>query len=238
MNLITLLIIFDMLVIIYQVLIEVFTILYRINGINVDISRFQVVSLLTGTGFTTNESESMLITKNRRKLTRRIMFFSYIFNISIVSTFVSIFSLTANTSKEDIPICIGLTLFIIIFLILFYKTNIRKSVIDKIVIDLVNKRKTKKENFVFIYDTFGNKVIAEIELTKLKRSMKNKTIEEIQLSQKYHISLLVIKRKEQIISEIKPTTMLEEGDTVIVFGRVRDIKNAFIKEIEKIVQKV
>ncbi len=238
MNLITLLIIFDMLVIIYQVLIEVFTILYRINGINVDISRFQVVSLLTGTGFTTNESESMLITKNRRKLTRRIMFFSYIFNISIVSTFVSIFSLTANTSKEDIPICIGLTLFIIIFLILFYKTNIRKSVIDKIVIDLVNKRKTKKENFVFIYDTFGNKVIAEIELTKLKRSMKNKTIEEMQLSQKYHISLLVIKRKEQIISEIKPTTMLEEGDTVIVFGRVRDIKNAFIKEIEKIVQKV
>lgn len=238
MNLITLLIIFDMLVIIYQVLIEVFTILYRINGINVDISRFQVVSLLTGTGFTTNESESMLITKNRRKLTRRIMFFSYIFNISIVSTFVSIFSLTANTSKEDIPICIGLTLFIIIFLILFYKTNIRKSVIDKIVINLVNKIKTKKENFVFIYDTFGNKVIAEIELTKLKRSMKNKTIEEIQLSQKYHISLLVIKRKEQIISEIKPTTMLEEGDTVIVFGRVRDIKNAFIKEIEKIVQKV
>ena len=238
MNLITLLIIFDMLVIIYQVLIEVFTILYRINGINVDISRFQVVSLLTGTGFTTNESESMLITKNRRKLTRRIMFFSYIFNISIVSTFVSIFSLTANTSKEDIPICIGLTLFIIIFLILFYKINIRKSVIDKIVIDLVNKRKTKKENFVFIYDTFGNKVIAEIELTKLKRSMKNKTLEEMQLSQKYHISLLVIKRKEQIISEIKPTTMLEEGDTVIVFGRVRDIKNAFIKEIEKIVQKV
>ena len=160
MNLITLLIIFDMLVIIYQVLIEVFTILYRINGINVDISRFQVVSLLTGTGFTTNESESMLITKNRRKLTRRIMFFSYIFNISIVSTFVSIFSLTANTSKEDIPICIGLTLFIIIFLILFYKTNIRKSVIDKIVINLVNKIKTKKENFVFIYYTFGNKVIA------------------------------------------------------------------------------
>lgn len=238
MNLITLLIIFDMLVIIYQVLIEVFTILYRINGVNVDVSRFQVVSLLTGTGFTTNESESMLITKNRRKLTRRIMFFSYIFNISIVSTFVSIFSLTANTSKEDIPICIGLTLFIIIFLILFYKTNIRKSVIDKIVIDLVNKRKTKKENFVFIYDTFGNKVIAEIELTKLKRSMKNKTLEEMQLSQKYHISLLVIKRKEQIISEIKPTTILEEGDTVIVFGRVRDIKNAFIKEIEKIVQKV
>ena len=238
MNLITLLIIFDMLVIIYQVLIEVFTILYRINGINVDISRFQVVSLLTGTGFTTNESESMLITKNRRKLTRRIMFFSYIFNISIVSTFVSIFSLTANTSKEDIPICIRLTLFIIIFLILFYKTNIRKSVIDKIVIDLVNKRKTKKENFVFIYDTFGNKVIAEIELTKLKRSMKNKTIEEMQLSQKYHISLLVIKRKEQIISEIKPTTVLEEGDTVIVFGKTRDIKNAFIKEIEKVVQVV
>ena len=238
MNLITVLIIFDILIIIYQVLIEVFTILYRINGINVEVSRFQVVSLLTGTGFTTNESESMLITKNRRKLTRKIMFFSYIFNISIVSTFVSIFSLTANTSKEDIPVCIGLTLFIIFFLIIFYKTNIRKSIIDRIVMKIVNNKRVKKENFVFIYDTFGNKVIAEIELTKLKRSMKNKTIEEMELAQKYHISLLVIKRKEQIISDIKPTTILEEGDTVVVFGKMRDIKNAFIKEIEKIVQVV
>ena len=63
-------------------------------------------------------------------------------------------------------------------------------------------------------------------------------LHDMELAQKYHISLLVIKRKEQIISDIKPTTILEEGDTVVVFGKMRDIKNAFIKEIEKIVQVV
>ena len=155
MNLIASLIIFDILIIVYQILIEVFTILYRINGVNIEVSRFQVISLLTGTGFTTDESESMILTKSRRKITRRIMFFSYIFNISIVSTFVSIFSSTMDTKKEEVPIYIGLTLFIIIFLIIFYKIKIIKNEIDKIDKNIVDRKKKKTKNPLFIYDTFG-----------------------------------------------------------------------------------
>ena len=103
----------------------------------------------------------------------------------------------------------------------------------KIVMKIINRKKLKKDNFIFIYDTYGNKVIAEINLKILKNSMKNKTIEEIGLKSKYNIQLLVIKRKEHIISEILPTTVIEENDTVLVFGKIKDIKNAFIKEIEK-----
>lgn len=233
MNLITTLILFDILIIVYQVLIEVFTILYRINGINVEISRFQVISLLTGTGYTTNESEAMMITKKRRKLTQGIMFFSYIFNVTIVSTFVTIFTFTSDVTKQELPVCIGLTLFIIVFLLLFNKTKFVKKLIDKLVMNIVNHKKIKKENFLFVYDTYGNKVIAEIELKYLKASMKNKTVEQMELKNKYHIQLLVIKRKEQTISEIYPDTTIQEGDTVVVFGKMKDIKNAFIKEIER-----
>lgn len=232
MNLVTSLILFDILIIVYQVLIEVFTILYRINGINNDTSKFQVISVLTGTGFTTTASETMVLTKKRRSITQRIMFFSYIFNISIVSTFVNIFSSWSTTAKEDIPISIGLTVFIIIFLIIFYKTNIRKDVIDKLVVKIVNYKKSKKDNFVFIFDTFGNKVIAEIELKEIKNSMKDKTIEEMRLKDRYHIQLLVLKRKDQIISETSSSTKIQEGDTIVVFGKLKDIKNAFIREIE------
>lgn len=233
MSIVAALILFDVLIIVYQILIEVFTILYRINGINVEVSKFQVISLLTGTGFTTNESEAMMVTKKRRKITQRIMFFSYIFNVSIVSTFVTLFASTANAKKEEIPICIGLTIFIIAFLFLFYKTNITRNIIDKFVMYIVNNKKIKKENFMFIYDTYGNKVIAEIELKYMKSSMKNKSIEEMGLKEKYHIQLLVIKRKEQIISEIYQDTAIQEGDVVVVFGKMKDIKNAFVKEIEK-----
>lgn len=233
MNIVAALILFDVLVIIYQILIEVFTILYRINGINVEISKFQVISLLTGTGFTTSESEGIIVTKKRRKITQRIMFFSYIFNVSIVSTFVTIFASTATATKEEIPICIGLTLFVILFTALFYKTKIARKIIDKIVMTIINHKKIKKENFMIIYDTYGNKVIAEIELKILSEKMKNKTIEEMGLKEKHRIQLLVLKRKGQVISEIYPDTTIQEGDVVVVFGKMRDIKNAFIKEIEE-----
>lgn len=233
MNIVAALILFDVLVIIYQILIEVFTILYRINGINVEISKFQVISLLTGTGFTTSESEGMIVTKKRRKITQRIMFFSYIFNVSIVSTFVTIFASTATATKEEIPICIGLTLFVILFTALFYKTKIARKIIDKIVMTIINHKKIKKENFMIIYDTYGNKVIAEIELKILSEKIKNKTIEEMGLKEKHRIQLLVLKRKGQVISEIYPDTTIQEGDVVVVFGKMRDIKNAFIKEIEE-----
>lgn len=233
MSIVAALILFDVLVIIYQILIEVFTILYRINGINLEISRFQVISLLTGTGFTTSESEGMTITKKRRKITQRIMFFSYIFNISIVSTFVTIFASTANATKEEIPICIGLTIFIILFIAIFYKTKIARKIIDKIVMTIINHRKIKKENFILVYDTYGNKVIAEIELKILSEKMKNKIIEEMGLKEKYKIQLLVLKRKGQVISEIYPNTTLQESDVAVVFGKMKDIKNAFIKEIEE-----
>lgn len=233
MSLIASLIIFDILIIVYQILIEVFTILYRINGVNIEVSRFQVISLLTGTGFTTDESEAMILTKSRRKITRRIMFFSYLFNISIVSTFVTIFTSTLNTTKEELPICIGLTLFIIIFLIIFYKTKIRKNVIDKIVMNIVDRKKKQTKNPLFIYDTFGKKVIAEIELKNLDRKLEKKTIEEIGLNQKYNIALLVIRRKEAIISDISSNTIIEPGDTIVVFGKLKDIKKTFVNDITK-----
>lgn len=233
MSIVAALILFDILVIIYQILIEVFTILYRINGINVEISKFQVISLLTGTGFTTSESEAMTVTKKRRKITQGIMFFSYIFNVSIVSTFITLFASTANATKEEIPICIGLTIFIILFSAIFNKTKLAKKAIDKLVMIIVNHKKIKKENFMLVYDTYGNKVIAEIELKILKPRMRNKTIEEMGLKEKYNINLLVIKRKDQIISEIYPDTVLQERDVVVVFGKMKDIKDAFIKEIEK-----
>ena len=233
MSLIASLIIFDILIIVYQILIEVFTILYRINGVNIEVSRFQVISLLTGTGFTTDESEAMILTKSRRKITRRIMFFSYLFNISIVSTFVTIFTSTLNTTKEELPICIGLTLFIIIFLIIFYKTKIRKNVIDKIVMNIADRKKKQTKNPLFIYDTFGKKVIAEIELKNLDRKLEKKTIEEIGLNQKYNIALLVIRRKEAIISDISSNTIIEPGDTIVVFGKLKDIKKTFVNDITK-----
>ena len=57
-----------------------------------------MVSLLTGTGFTTRESELMLSTRPRRRLARVTMLFGYVFNITIVSAIINVF-LSLNSAE-------------------------------------------------------------------------------------------------------------------------------------------
>ena len=88
---------FAILILVYWVISEIFTILFRFVGLPEEKARFQVTSLLTGCGFTTRESEMILTTRQRRRLARMLMLFGYVFNITVVSAFINVFlSLTSN----------------------------------------------------------------------------------------------------------------------------------------------
>ena len=47
---------FTFMIIVYWIISELFTILFRLTGLPDEKARFQVISLLTGSGFTTRES--------------------------------------------------------------------------------------------------------------------------------------------------------------------------------------
>ena len=79
------------LVLLYWVMTEVFTVLFRLIGLPEEKARFQVVSLLTSCGFTTSESEMFLSTKSRRRLARICMLIGFIFNVAIVSILINVF---------------------------------------------------------------------------------------------------------------------------------------------------
>lgn len=74
---------FSMIILIYWIIAEFFTILFRFTGVPDEKARFQVVSLLTGCGYTTRESELFVSTKSRRRLARIIMMFGFVFNITL-----------------------------------------------------------------------------------------------------------------------------------------------------------
>ena len=82
---------FALIILVYWIISELFTMLFRFTGLPDERARFQVVSLLTGCGFTTRESEMILSTRSRRRLARITMLFGYVFNITIVSAFVNVF---------------------------------------------------------------------------------------------------------------------------------------------------
>ena len=124
MNILAAFIVFDILIIVYELLIQIFSALYELSGLTKEQARFQVTSLLTGTGFTTSESEKMLETKKRRRVTRDIMIVSYIFNISIISTLITLLTSTQEASFYDMVI--GFIVSILIILLLFIMKKIKK----------------------------------------------------------------------------------------------------------------
>ena len=91
MNLYMAISLFSLIILIYWIITELFTILFRFTGLPEEKARFQVISLITGCGFTTRESEMFLSNRRRRRLARITMLFGYVFNITIVSAFINVF---------------------------------------------------------------------------------------------------------------------------------------------------
>ena len=139
MNILSAFIIFDILIIIYEILVTIFSSLYEISGLTKDEARFQVTSLLTGTGFTTSESEKMLSTKKLKRITRDIMIVSYIFNISIISTVVALFTSTYQAKVVDLIIGLIISFSILILLCISKKIPKLRETVDSFFLNIVRK---------------------------------------------------------------------------------------------------
>ena len=90
MNIYVALLLFSFIILLYWVIAELFTFFFRLTGLPAEKARFQVTSLLTGTGYTTRESEVIMASRRRRRLARVTMLFGYVFNITIVSAFINV----------------------------------------------------------------------------------------------------------------------------------------------------
>lgn len=87
--------------------------------------------------------------------------------------------------------------------------------------------KPNKKNRIDIYDEYAGKVIAEVEINNLNDNIVNKNIVEMKLKEDFGIQLLVIIRKGNIINDIDPKEQLKKNDTILIFGRNKDIKKFF-----------
>ena len=223
-NLLAALIVFNLIIIIYQIVVEVFSAIFSIEGIQLDKAKFQIISILTGTGFTTAESELMLSTKRRRKLTQTMILFSYIFNVTILSTIVNIFISTANTSFVEVAIGVILTIINFTILVIFNKSGKIRSNVDRRVKLLAMQFRKRKGNSISIYDVYGEKCVVEVNLRGLNRKIQDKTAKD--LDKEYNIQILVIKRGEELFTNIEEME-IKRNDILIVFGNLKNIKKLF-----------
>ena len=217
-----------LLIAMYLTFIEIFTVLFMITGMSHTRSSFQVISLLTNSGFTTTESEVVVSSRKRRKLAIATMIFGHIFNVAIVSLLVNvIMSFSKDGSVNILPAIICLIVFLG-FIYIFKRLPFVRIAFDKIVKRLANRVMfNKNSNPLLILDNFNGFVIAEVKIVDVPEKLKNKTLLESRISKDYGIRLLTIKRNEQTIGDIKKDEIVISNDRLIIFGPLMGIIEVF-----------
>lgn len=197
-------------------LVELGAIVLKMTGLDMEKARFQALSALTSTGFTTRESEALMHHPLRRRVVMTLMIIG---NAGLVSILITV----VTTSKQElsyIQVAIGLVLLILFIRVLTDRWLIRA--IDRRIEATLSKRqllirKKPVEEVLRLGDTYG---VAEVWI-KEGSELAGKTLAQAELTEKT-ILVLAIEREGQFIHMPRSFDRIQEGDKLLIYG---DLKN-------------
>jgi len=201
------------------ILIEVLSILFKITGLELSKARFQVISILTHTGFTTRESELIVQHPVRRRIASMLMIISYVAQATLVGL---LFSLLFSDDKNALSLLI-VTFVVLVFIIIVSRN---KYVEDRF------ERLTEKVLRKSMKNTDGHRIDKILNLSPefsifefvidADSPLCDKTLREVHLKESF-IQILKIDRGSEIIDFPLAETMIRQGDRMIVYGKTSAI---------------
>lgn len=228
------LILFFIVMIVYMLIAEIFTVLFRLTGLPEEKAKLQVVSLLTTCGFTTKETEPFVMTPARRKLCMTAMIFGYAFSATLVSAFISIVLSIGSAQDENLWYVLLILVGAMILFIILSKIKFIKNGFDSIIFKLGHAlSKSKTRNHLKVVDNYGTNSIVELTLITLPFNFNERTLEELRIKQNYGLTVLAINRNGKVINNVSRDEVLKEKDIVTLYGDFNSIKTIFIDEVEK-----
>ncbi len=228
MNLALAISLFVVIILIYWIICELFTVLFRFTGLPDDKARFQVLSLLTGAGFTTRESEMLLSIRVRRRLAQITMLFGYVFNITIVSAFVNVFLSMKAYQAEDFFIGTLIPLVIAVILILLIRTRSVRKRVDRMLESVAGRIMHQDSvNTILLMDYIAHDSIAQVTLREVPEELRDKTLKELDLRSKSDILVMLVERADHTVEVAGAGTSFQTGDKLTVFGNYRTIAATF-----------
>lgn len=219
---------FILIILLYWVIAELFTILFRFTGLMDERARFQVLSLLTGCGFTTRESEMILSTKERRRLARIVMLFGYVFNITIVSAVINLFVTLNRDQVERYSLVFLIPLISVAALIILIRLPSLRGRVNRLLERLAEKVFVKgSANTVMILDYIGQDTIVLVTLKVIPEELEGKTLAEIGMRATENILIMLLERGNSKAVPAGPDTVFLPGDKLTVFGPYKSICRVF-----------
>lgn len=210
---------FALLIFIYWVISLIFTVLFRLIGLPEEKAQFQVISLLTGCGFTTRESEMILSNRSRRRLARITMLFGYVFNLTIVSALINMFVSVEFTQLGGRLLSMLIPLIAIIGIVVASRTRVVRSWLDK-TIGRLARRTTGNESFNSIVqlDQIGKQTIVQVTLRQVPELLQNKPLAETGLKSTHDILVMLYERGSDPPEAPNAKTIFVAGDRLVLLG--------------------
>ncbi len=216
--------------VIFLFFIEIFTVLFQLTGLSKQKARFQVISILTGTGYTTKESELVTSSRIRRNIAQAIMIFGFISSATIVTLLFSFINSFKGFTHRELVFIFGAFLVVYSLIVISKAGKILDRAIEKIATRALFGKNT---NVIVTKDSYDNDVvIAEIVIKFMPKQLMGKRLEDASLTRQ-GIMLLAIERENQIITQITKDTVLEVNDTITVFGPLYNINHVFYRSIKE-----
>ena len=219
---------FALIILGYWVISELFSLLFRFTGLPEEKARFQVISLLTGCGFTTHESELLLSTRSRRRLARLTMLFGYVFNLTIVSAFINVFfSLKMSELVADIISSI-IPLSVVLFILAFIRVPKVRAWGDRLIEKLAGRIIHKDTaNTVWLMDYIGEETIAQVTLYEVPEELKGVPLSASGLKTEQNILVMLVEPKGGKAEPAGADTVFQPEDKLTVFGNYAAISRVF-----------
>jgi hypothetical protein len=229
MNIYLALTLFSLMILVYWVISELFAMLFRFTGLPDEKARFQVVSLLTGCGFTTRESELLLTSKSRRRLASITMLFGYVFNITIVSAFINVFLSLKASQIEHFYIAVLIPLAAVAIIFVFMRVPGIRAWGDGLLQKLADRivGRTDSFNTVTLLDYIGTDSIALVTLNQIPEEYRGVSLSETRLKAETGILVMLVEKRGKKPAPAGADTVFEPGDQLTVFGDYAAICKSF-----------
>ena len=230
----------------YMFIIELFSVALKLTGLANSKIKFQVASLFTGTGFTTAESELIANDERRRKIAVACIYTGHIFSVAImgliINVVISIVEVVHSWTMPDFTSWYFIVLYVssgLFFVMLFLKIPPINKRFQKFLetIAINSSKHNRNSNIVTVLDMYAKNAIAEVKLNQVPPFMVDTPLFEMGLTKKYSINILSIKRGKRLL-DVTKDTMFRKGDTLVIFGLINDIKDAFVNSLstDKVVE--
>lgn len=213
---------FTLFMTIFLLVIDFFSILFRLTGMPIKKSRFQVVSLLTSTGFTTKESEMIVQNPVRRRLASWLMVISYV----STATFISFFVRMLSDKVASIGFfAVAISFVIVVFVV--HKSSLLEKIESKIESKVLKSKiweKLNEKHLTLITNTKGYGIY-EIYLPK-ESKLIGKSIIDSGLKD-LEIEVLNIDKGDVFVKFPAPDYVFEVYDNITVYGNLKNIRSEF-----------